>query len=147
MEPSSRLHGFHRVPLRDSHSIRFPSWFLYVGPLYFFGAIALVVVLGKKIQVSYTPATDSDGRNVKWLWLGVGLYSLIFLNGLRLGLVNADEIALVSIVVGEVVNGAILTILILTNTISSPGSRNCGRHKKCALSNIVSRLRRIGLSW
>ena len=91
---------------------QFPSWFLYVGPLYFFGSIALLVVLRKKIERD-TRETNSSTRNLKWLWLGVGLYTLIFLNGLRLGFANAGELPLVGIIVGEVVNGAILTTLIL----------------------------------
>src|SRR5215470_7332544 len=55
--------------------IKFPSWFLYVGPLYFFGSIALLVVLRKKFQ-GETPSIDSDRRNLKRLWFGVGLYTL-----------------------------------------------------------------------
>jgi len=92
--------------------IKFPSWFLYVGPLYFFGSIALLVVLRKKFQ-GETPSIDSDRRNLKRLWFGVGLYTLIFLNGLRIGLENAGEGPFISIFVGEVVNGAILAALVL----------------------------------
>ena len=92
--------------------IQFPSWFPYVGPLYFFGSIALLVLLRKKIEGD-TPDTNSSSRNLKWLWLGVGLYTLIFLNGLRLGFANAGEVPLVGVIVGEVINGAILTTLIL----------------------------------
>jgi hypothetical protein len=73
----------------------FPSWFLYVGPCYFFGTIALAVVLRKKF-VRVTPpqgfekwtrsaeGIEVDRRRLKGLWIGAGLYSLAFLNGLRL---------------------------------------------------------------
>jgi uncharacterized integral membrane protein len=94
----------------------FPSWFLYVAPCYFFGSIALLVVLRKKI-VGDTPPQDGiegDRRNLKWLWIGAGLYSLIFLNGLRLGLANAGELPLAVVIGGEILNGAILTAFILT---------------------------------
>jgi hypothetical protein len=91
----------------------FPSWFLYVGPCYFFGSIALPVVLRKKI-VGDTLPQDLDRRKLKWLWTGAGLSFLIFLNGVRLGLENKGEVPLASIIVGEVLNGAILLAFILT---------------------------------
>src|SRR5882762_12030277 len=53
-------------------------------------------------------------RRLKLLWIGAGLYSLIFLNGLRLGLENAGELPLVSIILGEVLNGTILATIIFT---------------------------------
>lgn len=103
----------------------FPSWFLYVGPCYFFGSIALLVVLRKKIAGDAPPhdfdkqgrsAADIEGdrRRLKLLWIGAGLYFLIFLNGLRLGLANVGELPLVAIIFGEALNGAILTTFILT---------------------------------
>jgi uncharacterized integral membrane protein len=103
----------------------FPNWFLYVAPCYFFGSIALLVVLRKK-SAGNTPQQDLekqrysaagievDRRRLKWLWIGAGTYSLIFLNGLRLGLANASEFPLVVIILAEVLNGAILTTIILT---------------------------------
>jgi hypothetical protein len=97
----------------------FPSWFLYVAPCYFFGSITLLVVLRKKIvgdapQQDSTASTEVDRRRLKLLWIGVALYSLIFLNGLRLGLANAGELPLIGIILGEALNGAILTTFILT---------------------------------
>src|SRR5262245_53576609 len=50
---------------------------------------------------SDTPETNSSTRNVKWLWLGVGLYTLIFLNGLRLGFANAGEVPLAGMIAGD----------------------------------------------
>ena len=104
---------WYRVFTNHQRPLLFPSWFLYVGPCYFFGSIALLVALSKKLEGD-TPPEYSDRRNLKWLWFGVGLYSLICLNGLRLGLTNAGEVPLVAVVLGNVVNGAILTALILT---------------------------------
>jgi hypothetical protein len=103
----------------------FPSWFLYVAPCYFFGSIALAVVLRKKIVGDTAPQDlekqrhsaadiEVDRRRLKLLWIGAGLYSLIFLNGLRLGLANAGELPLAGIVFAELLNGAILTTFILT---------------------------------
>jgi len=44
-------------------------------------------------QVSQSQQSiDSDRRRLKGLWIGVGLYSLIFLNGLRLGFAYAGSI-------------------------------------------------------
>ena len=104
---------WYRVFTSHHRPLLFPSWFRYVAPCYFFGSIALLVVLRKKIEGD-TPPEYSDRRILKWLWFGVGLYSLIFLNGLRLSLANAGEVPLVAVVLGDVVNGAILTALILT---------------------------------
>jgi hypothetical protein len=104
----------------------FPSWFLYVAPCYFFGSIALSVVVFRKNLPGDTPLQDfekqrrsaadieDDRRSLKWLWIGVGLYFLIFLNGLRLGLANAGELPLAVVIGGEVLNGAILAAFILT---------------------------------
>ena len=103
----------------------FPNWFLYVGPCYFFGSIALVVVLRKRIVGDASPqdietqgrsAADivADRRRLKLLWMGAGLYFFIFLNGLRLGLTNTGELPLAAIVFGELLNGAILTTFIVT---------------------------------
>ena len=103
----------------------FPSWFLYVGPCYFFGSIALLVVQRKRIVGDAPPhdfdkqrrsaaGIEGDRRRLKLLWIGAGLYSLIFLNGLRLGLENAGELPLVSIILGEVLNGTILATIIFT---------------------------------
>jgi hypothetical protein len=103
----------------------FSSWFLYVGPCYFFGSIALLVVLRKKIVGDAPPqdfekqrrsaaGIEGDRRRLKLLWIGVGTYSFIFLNGLRLGLENASELPLVGIILAEVLNGAILATIILT---------------------------------
>jgi hypothetical protein len=101
-----------------------PGWFLYVGPCYFFGSIALFVVLRKRIAGD-TPTQDFarsrhsaadievDRRRIKGLWIGAGLYSLIFLNGLRLGLASVGKLPLEAIVLAEVLNGAILTTFIL----------------------------------
>jgi len=56
---------------------------------------------------------DFDRRRLKGLWIGAALYSLIFLNGLRLGLAYVDRLPFVVIVLGEVLNGSILTVFIL----------------------------------
>jgi hypothetical protein len=102
----------------------FPTWFLYIGPCYFFGSIALLVVLRKKIAGDTPPQDlekqkssadiEVDRGRLKLLWIGVGLYSFIFLNGLRLGLANAGELPLVGIIFAELLNGAILATFILT---------------------------------
>jgi hypothetical protein len=103
----------------------FPSWFLYVAPCYFFGSIALLVVVRKKIvgetppqgldkQTRSVASIEGDRRRLKLLWIGTGTYCLIFLNGLRLGLENAGEVPLVAVILGEVLNGAILATIILT---------------------------------
>jgi hypothetical protein len=46
--------------------------------------------------------------------MGVGVYSFIFLNGLRLGIVNAGELPLAAIIFAELLNGTILSTLIVT---------------------------------
>jgi hypothetical protein len=112
-----RVFTFHRHP--------FPSWFLYVGPCYFFGSIALAVVLRKRL-VAITPSQgtergtpsatdiDVDRRRLKGLWIGVGIYSLIFLNGLRLGLAYLGELPIVVIILAEALNAAILATFVLS---------------------------------
>ena len=113
----------YRVFTYPQHPI--PSWFLYVGPCYFFWSIVLLVVLRKKIVGDAPPhdfdkqtrsAADIEGdrRRLKLLWIGAGLYSLIFLNGLRLGLENVGELPTVGIILAEVLNGAILAAIIFT---------------------------------
>jgi hypothetical protein len=103
----------------------FPDWFLYAAPVYFFGSIAMLVILRKRIVGDTTPQDlekqrrsaadiEVDRRRLKSLWIGVGLYSLIFLSGLRLGLANVDRLPLVGIILAEVLNGAILSTFILT---------------------------------
>jgi hypothetical protein len=103
----------------------FPGWFLYVGPFYFFGSIALLVVLGKRIVGDARPTDfgkqrpsasdiEVDRRRLKLLWMGAGIYSLIFINGIRLGFVNTAELPLVAIICGELINGAILATFILS---------------------------------
>jgi hypothetical protein len=102
-----------------------PNWFLYVGPCYFFGSIALAVVLRKKTAGATAPQDSEsqrhsaadlevDRRRLKSLWIGVGLYSLIFLNGLRFGFANAGELPMVIVILGEVLNVAILTTIVLS---------------------------------
>ena len=49
----------YRVFTYPQHS--FPSWFFYVAPCYFFGSIALLMVLRKKI-VGDTPPQDFEKR-------------------------------------------------------------------------------------
>jgi len=71
----------------------------------------------EQIQVSETQSQqsiDSDRRRLKGLWIGVGLYSLIFLNGIRLGFAYAGKLPLVTIILGEALNGAILATFIVT---------------------------------
>lgn len=103
----------------------FPSWFLYVGPCYFFGSIALAVVLRKRflaitasrgIERRTLSATDIDvdRRRLKGLWIGVGIYSLVFLNGLRLGLAYLGQLPVVVIILAEAFNGAILATFVLS---------------------------------
>ena len=103
----------------------FPGWFLYAAPGYFFGSIALLLILRKRIVGDTLPQglekprrsaadIEVDRRRLKSLWIGVALYSLIFLNGLRLGFANVGQLPLVGIILAEVLNGAILTTFILT---------------------------------
>jgi len=56
---------------------------------------------------------EFDRRRLKWLWMGAGLYSLIFLNGLRLGFVLRSELPLLAIFLAEVLNGSILAVFVL----------------------------------
>ena len=56
---------------------------------------------------------EFDRRRLKWLWLGAGLYSLIFLNGLRLGFALRSELPLLAIFLAEVLNGSILAVFVL----------------------------------
>jgi hypothetical protein len=103
----------------------FPNWFLYVAPCYFFGSIALLVALRKRIVGNIPPQDvekqarsaadiESDRRRLKMLWMGVGLYSLIFLNSLRMGLANLGQLPLIAIILGECLNAGILATFILT---------------------------------
>ena len=103
----------------------FPNWFPYVGPFYFLGSIALLVVLRKRMVGDARPTDfekqrrsaadiEADRRRLKLLWIGAGTYSLIFLNGIRLGFANAGELPLVVVILAEVLNGAILATFILT---------------------------------
>lgn len=54
----------------------------------------------------------ADERRLKLLWIGTGTYSLIFLNGLRLGFTYANSMPLAVLVLGELLNGAILATFI-----------------------------------
>src|SRR5260370_15864487 len=56
---------------------------------------------------------EFDRRRLKWLWLGAGLYSLIFLNGIRLGCALRSELPLLAILLVEVLNGSILAVFVL----------------------------------
>jgi hypothetical protein len=103
----------------------FPNRFLYVGPCYFFGSIALAVVLRKRF-VSVSPlqslerethsaaGIDVDGRRLKGLWIGTAVYSLIFLNGLRLALAYLSKLPIVVKILGETLNGTILATCVLS---------------------------------
>jgi hypothetical protein len=57
---------------------------------------------------------EFDRRRLKWLWMGAGLYSLIFLNGLRLGLTLRSEPPPLAIFLAEVLNGSILATFVLS---------------------------------
>ena len=46
--------------------------------------------------------------------MGAGLSSLIFLNGLRLGLERTGDVPLVGVIASELVNGAILAAFIFS---------------------------------
>jgi hypothetical protein len=54
-----------------------------------------------------------DQRRLKLAWIGAGTYFLIFLNGLRLGFTYAGEVPVLVIILGELLNGAILTVIVL----------------------------------
>ena len=56
---------------------------------------------------------DFDQRRLKLAWIGAAVYSLIFLNGLRLGFAYAGQVPALVIVLGELLNGAILTVIVL----------------------------------
>src|SRR5258708_27238206 len=56
---------------------------------------------------------DFDRRRLKWLWMGAGLYSLIFLNGIRFGFANFGRLPLLGIVLAEALNGSILTVFVV----------------------------------
>jgi hypothetical protein len=73
------------------------------------------VALRKRIVGDAPPqGFEGDRNRLKLLWIGAGLYSLIFLNGLRLGLEAAGDVPLVSIIVGELLDGAILAAFIFS---------------------------------
>lgn len=55
-----------------------------------------------------------DRRRLKWLWMGAGLYSLIFLNAVRFGFAYADRLPLLVIIFAEVLNGTILATFLLS---------------------------------
>ncbi|HEY6265956.1 MAG TPA: hypothetical protein VIW93_14235 [Candidatus Acidoferrum sp.] len=74
------------------------------------------LTLPEGVEVDETTAKlrmDFDRRRLKWLWIGAGLYSLIFLNGIRFGFTNVSSLPLVVIVFAETVNGTILTVIVL----------------------------------
>lgn len=56
---------------------------------------------------------DFDQRRLKLLWIGGGTYFLIFLNGLRLGFAYAGELPTSVIILGELLNCAILAVIVL----------------------------------
>ncbi len=67
------------------------------------------------VEVDETTAKlrrDFDRRRLKLLWMGAGLYSLIFLNGLRLGFAYVGRLPLLVIVFAEALNGSILTVFV-----------------------------------
>jgi len=68
---------------------------------------------------------DFDRRRLKWLCMGAGLYSLIFLNGLRLGFAYVGRLPLAVIVFGEVFNASILTVFLLEIRIVYRQLENC----------------------
>ncbi len=70
----------------------------------------------KGVEVDETAAKlrmDFDRRRLKWLWMGAGLYSLIFLNGIRFGFANVGRLPLLGIICAEALNGSILTVFVL----------------------------------
>jgi uncharacterized integral membrane protein len=74
------------------------------------------LTLPEGVEVDETTAKlrmDFDRRRLKWLWIGAGLYSLIFLNGIRFGFTNVSSLPLVVIVFAEALNGTILTVIVL----------------------------------
>ncbi len=64
-------------------------------------------------EATLKPRRNSDQRRLKLLWIGGAVYFLIFVNGLRLGFAYAGEVPVLVIVLGELLNGAILTVIVL----------------------------------
>jgi len=74
------------------------------------------LTLSEGVEIDETTAKlrlDFDRRRLKGLWIGAVLYSLIFLNGLRLGFAYVGRLPLVAIVFGEIFNASILTVFLL----------------------------------
>jgi hypothetical protein len=74
----------------------------------------LTLAAGVAVDESTTKLRmDFDRRRLKWLWMGAGLYSLIFLNGIRFGFANVGRLPLLVIIFAEALNGSILAVFVL----------------------------------
>jgi hypothetical protein len=56
-----------------------------------------------------TKSAEVDRRKLRWLWIGLGTYFLIFLNALRYATVVPYQI----FILGALINGAVIVTIIM----------------------------------
>ena len=61
---------------------------------------------------SQSPAPD-DSRRLMALWIGAGLYSVVFVRGLAYGIAYAGRMPLLILILAEIFNGSILAAFLL----------------------------------
>jgi uncharacterized membrane protein len=69
---------------------------------------------GEMREIGDKSTLEADRRRLPWLWAGAGLYAVIFLSGLRLGLSSVGKVPLPGIILGQIVNVVILATFLIT---------------------------------